>query len=109
MLTNKALNTVGICKCANKVSYGETLIKDIKHHTVEIVVICKDTSDNSKKKIMDKCNYYNCDYVIAFTQDEMKKVLSRIDAVSAIGIKDINLAKKLKENLEREGEFDGEE
>ena len=39
----------------------------------------------------------------------MKKVLSRIDAVSAIGIKDINLAKKLKENLEREGEFDGEE
>ena len=27
---NKALNTIGICKCANKISYGETLIKDIK-------------------------------------------------------------------------------
>ena len=109
MSTNKALNTVGICKCANKISYGETLLKDIKHHNVAIVVICKDTSDNSKKKVMDKCNYYKCDYVVAFTQDEIKKVLCRIDAVSAIGIKDINLAKKLKENLESEGECDGEE
>ena len=41
---NKALNTIGICKCANKISYGENLIKDIKNHSVNIVVICKDGS-----------------------------------------------------------------
>ena len=109
MSINKALNTIGICKCANKISYGETLLKDIKHHNVDIVVICSDTSNNSKKKIMDKCNYYNCEYVVAFTQNEIIKAINRIDVVSAIGIKDINLAKKLKENLEREGESDGEE
>ena len=51
----KALNTIGICKCANKISYGETLIKDIKNHKISLVVICTDTSDNSKKKIIDKC------------------------------------------------------
>ena len=105
---NKALNTIGICKCANKISYGETLIKDIKNHSVEIVVICENTSDNSKKKIIDKCNYYNCDYVIAFTQEEIIRVISRNDPVSAIGIKDSNLAKKFKENLEREGDDNGE-
>ena len=55
---NKGLNTIGMCKCANKISYGETLIKDIKNHSVEIVVICKDTSDNSKKKIIDKCQIF---------------------------------------------------
>ena len=27
---NKGLNTIGMCKCANKISYGETLLKDIK-------------------------------------------------------------------------------
>lgn len=104
---NKALNTIGICKCANKISYGETLIKDIKNHNIDLVVICLDTSYNSKKKIIDKCNYYKCEYIIAFLQVEMMKVISRVDPVSAIGIKDSNLAKKLKENLEREGESDG--
>ena len=100
---NKALNTIGICKCANKISYGETLIKDIKNHIVDIVVICLDTSENSKKKIIDKCSYYSCEYVIAFSQQEICKAIGREALVSAIGIKDSNLAKKFKENLEREG------
>ena len=105
----KALNTIGICKCANKISYGETLIKDIKNHKVSLVVICVDTSDNSKKKIIDKCSYYRCEYIVAFTQEEIISVISRVDPVSAIGIKDSNLAKKLKENLEREGDVNGKE
>ena len=50
---NKGLNTIGMCKCANKISYGETLIKDIQKRVVSLVVICSDTSDNSKKKIID--------------------------------------------------------
>ena len=106
---NKALNTIGICKCANKLSYGEILINDIRKNLVSIVVICTDTSDNSKKRIMDKCHYYNCEYVVAFTQDEVKKVLARVDPVSAIGIKDNNLAKKFKENINEEGRYNGEE
>lgn len=103
----KALNTIGMCKCANKISYGETLIKDIKNHKVSLVVICLDTSDNSKKKIIDKCSYYNCEYVLAFTKEEIMNVISRVDPVSAVGIKDSNLAKKLKENLKMEGDVNG--
>ena len=108
-MLNKALNTIGLCKCANKISYGETLIKDIVNHRINLVVICKDTSENSKKKIIDKCNYYKCEYVVEFTQEEVIRVISRVDPVSAIGIKDANLAKKLKENLIREGEVNGKE
>ena len=106
---NKGLNTIGMCKCANKISYGETLIKDIKKGNVCLVLICSDTSDNSKKKIIDKCNFYKCEYVIAYTQEEVCKVIARVDVVSAVGIKDSNLAKKLKENIEREGDVDGKE
>ena len=104
---NKALNTIGMCKCANKISYGETLIKDIRNHSVSLVVICKDTSEGSKKKIIDKCMYYSCEYLIEFTQEEVMRVISRVDPVSAVGIKDSNLAKKLKENIEREGDVNG--
>ena len=104
---NKALSTLGICACARKISYGETLLKDIKGKKVHLVVVASDSSDNSKKKIIDKCNFYKCEYVIAYTQVEVCKVIARVDVVSAIGIKDSNLAKKLKENIEREGDVDG--
>ena len=45
--------------------------------------------------------------MICYTQEEICKVIARVDPVSAIGIKDSNLAKKLKQNIEREGDVDG--
>ena len=100
---NKALNTLGLCKCAGKISYGETLLKDIKNKKVYLVVVANDASDNSKKRIIDKCNYYKVEYKICLSKESITKAIGRIDVVSAIGIKDYNLVKKLKENIEREG------
>ena len=100
---NKVLSTLGMCACARKISYGETLLKDIKSKKVYYVVVASDASDNSKKRIADKCNYYKCEYIIALDKDSMSKAIGRIDLVSAVGIKDFNLVKKLKENIEREG------
>ena len=100
---NKALNTLGICACSRKISYGETLLKEIKNKKIYLVVVASDASDNSKKKIIDKCNYYNCDYIICLDKESITKSMGRVDLVSAVGIKDYNLVKKFKENIEREG------
>ena len=100
---NKVLNTLGICACARKISYGETRLKDIKNKNVYFVIVASDASENSKKKITDKCKYYKCEYLIYLDKESISKAIGRIDLVSAIGIKDINLIKKLKENIEREG------
>lgn len=100
---NKVLNTLGICACARKISYGETLLKDIKNKKVYFVVVATDASDNSKKKIIDKCKYYKCEYEICVEKSSLTKSIGRVDLVSAVGIKDFNLVKKLKENIEREG------
>ena len=100
---NKVLNTLGMCACARKISYGETLLKDIKNKKVYLVVVASDASDNSKKKIIDKCIYYKCEYVVCLNKESITKSIGRVDLVSSIGIKDYNLVKKLKENIEREG------
>lgn len=100
---NKALNTLGICACARKISYGETLLKDIKNKNVCLVIIANDASDNSKKRIIDKCNYYDCENIVAFDKNSISKAIGRMDLVSAVGIKDYNLVKKFKENIERNG------
>ena len=77
---NKAINTISMCKGANKLSYGETLIRDIKNKEVYLVVICNDTSENSRKKLIDKCNYYKCEYVLAFLQEDLISfIISFID------------------------------
>ena len=101
---NKALNTLGFCKCAGKISYGETLLKDIKNKKVYLVVVASDASDNSKKKITDKCNFYKCEYLLCLDKVSITKAIGRVDLVSAVGIKDFNLMKKFKENIERDGD-----
>lgn len=100
---NKVLNTLGMCACARKISYGETLLKDIKNKNVYLVVVASDASDNSKKRIIDKCSFYKCEYTVILNKESISKAIGRIDLVSAVGIKDYNLIKKLKENLERDG------
>lgn len=100
---NKVLNTLGICACARKISYGETLLKEIKSKKVYFVVVASDASDNSKKRIIDKCTYYKCEYVICSDKASITKSIGRVDLVNSVGIKDYNLVKKLKENIEREG------
>lgn len=100
---NKILNTLGICTCARKISYGETLLKEIKNRKVYFVVVASDASENSKKRIIDKCNFYKCEYTVILDKVSITRAIGRIDLVSAVGIKDYNLVKKLKENIERDG------
>lgn len=100
---NRILSTLGLCACARKISYGETLLKEIKNKKVYYVVVASDASDNSKKRVIDKCNFYKCEYSVALSKESISKAIGRIDLVSAVGIKDLNLIKKLKENIERDG------
>ena len=106
---NKALSTLGISACARKISYGETLLKDIKNKKVYLVVVASDASDNSKKRLIDKCDFYKCEYVVCLNKDSITKSIGRVDLVSAVGIKDYNLVKKFKENIERDGGVNEEE
>ena len=100
---NKVLSTLGMCACARKISYGETLLKEIKNKKVYFVIVASDASDNSKKRLIDKCNFYKCEYTVILDKESISKAIGRIDLVSAVGIKDFNLVKKLKENIERDG------
>ena len=105
---NKILSTLGICACARKISYGETLLKEIKSKKVYFVVVASDASDNSKKRLIDKCTFYKCEYTVILDKESISKAIGRLDLVSAVGIKDLNLVKKLKENIERDGGFNEE-
>lgn len=97
MQMNNFLNTLGLASRARKIVTGETLINKIRSNGVYFVVIASDASDNSKKKITDKCTSYNVDYVIAGNISELSKAIGKNNRVARIT--DRGFAKNLKEKI----------
>lgn len=95
---NNYLNTLGLAARARKIVTGETLITKIRSNEVEFVIIASDASDNTKKKITDKCTSYKVEYVIAYTIDELSSAIGKKNRV-ALGIQDTGFAKILKEKI----------
>lgn len=95
--------TLGMARKANKIVIGETLVKEIQNKKVNLVIIAVDASDNSKKMLMNKCSYYEIEYVIILSKEQMAKAINKT-MVSGVGISDINLAIKFKKNM-KEGDF----
>ncbi|GFI41347.1 L7Ae/L30e/S12e/Gadd45 family ribosomal protein [Thomasclavelia cocleata] len=92
------LNTLGLASRARKIVTGETLINKIRSNEVHFVIIATDASDNTKKKLTDKCTSYNVDYIITSNIDELSKAVGKNNRV-ALGIQDAGFAKNLKEKI----------
>lgn len=94
----KILQLLGLTSRARKNATGETLIQKIRQNEVSLVLIANDASDNSLKKISDKCKYYNVPYIIYGTIEEISKAIGKQNRV-AVGILDKGFAKKIKEEI----------
>lgn len=92
------LNTLGLANRARKVVTGETLINKIRSNEIYFVIIANDASDNTKKKLTDKCTSYDVEYVVAGNISELSKAIGKNNRV-ALGIADKGFAKNLKEKI----------
>lgn len=91
------LNILGLANAARKVITGETLLKSIKSNKISLVLIAANASENTKKKITDKCHYYHIQYYIVDEEsDILGKAIGKENRV-AVGIADRGFAKKIKE------------
>ena len=81
-------------KRSGNVSYGETLIEDIRKNKVFAVIIATDTGETSKKKIIDKSKFYKVPYFEISSKEELSKAVG-LNNISSIGIKSIGGANKI--------------
>ena len=79
---------------SGNVSYGETLIEDIRKNKVFAVVIASDTGETSKKKIIDKSIFYKVPYFVVSSKEEISKAVG-LGNISSVGIKSIGGANKI--------------
>lgn len=96
-MNKQYLNLLGLANAARKIVTGETLIKQIRAKKISLVLIAQNASENTKKKITDKCHYYNIPYYIMDEDsDILGKAIGKENRV-AVGIADRGFAKKIKE------------
>lgn len=81
---------------AGKLVTGEELtIRDIRNHTTKFAFVAVDASENTKKKLEDKCSYYQVPLDQSFEHAELSQAIGRTRMI--IGVNDQGFATKLKE------------
>ncbi|WLD95195.1 YlxQ family RNA-binding protein [Alkalihalobacillus sp. AL-G] len=87
---------LGLANRAGKCISGEELvIKEIRHNRAKIVLLAEDASANTRKKVIDKCTYYQIPYYFVPNRLELGKAIGKEQRVT-VAVIDNGFAKKLK-------------
>ncbi|WP_067730012.1 L7Ae/L30e/S12e/Gadd45 family ribosomal protein [Oceanobacillus damuensis] len=98
-MKNNYLNIVGLAYRAGKCSVGEeTIVKDIRAKRAKLVLLASDIGPQTKKKLMDKCKYYEVPFLIADDRETISHAIGKSHRV-AIAILDAGFAAKIKSLL----------
>lgn len=92
-MKNNLLSFLSLAKKAGKVKSGESVILDeISSLKVNLLIIAKDASENTKKRYTDKCNYRDIPIIELSCKDELGKAIGK-EYAAAIAICDEGFAK----------------
>lgn len=94
-LPDKIFNLIGLCKRAGRVSSGEqAVLESIKTKKSCLVIISEDASENTKKKITDKCQSYKIKHIFLSDRWTLGKYIKKEYAV-LISVNDRNFAEEI--------------
>lgn len=99
MNNDKLLGMVGLAMRARKVAAGTEIVTEkIKSQKgVKLVLIASDVSDNTLKKLVNCCEYYEKEYVrLQYTQDELSHAIGKSCLTSSVAILDRNFSEAIK-------------
>ena len=99
-MKNNYLNILGLAYRAGKCSLGEdAILRDVRGEKAKLVLLANDIGPQTRKKLTDKCKFYEVPLVIV---EEDRELLSNAIGKShrvAIAILDAGFAKKIKSLL----------
>ena len=104
MSTDKLKMTIGLAAKAGKAVYGTPLICESLRMTGEkkcsLVLEGSDSSENTHKKLSDKCAFYGAELIrLPMTMEELSTSVGKKSLVAAVGIKDNGLADAIRTKL----------
>ena len=84
MLNKQVASLLGLAMRGRKLATGESALKSIQSGKAHLVLIASDASDNTKKKYIDKCTYYQVDYYIAGTSEELSNSVGKVNRMAIV-------------------------
>ncbi|WP_163101543.1 YlxQ family RNA-binding protein [Peribacillus alkalitolerans] len=94
------MSLLGLANRARKLISGEELvIKEVRNGKAKLVILSNDASNNTEKKITDKCSYYNVPVVKVEDRTQLGHAIGK-DARVVIAVLDEGFANKLRTLLD---------
>lgn len=95
----KIKRLLGLAMRSRNLVAGEYISLDnIKRSKAKLVIISEDISENTKKRIINKCNYRNIPFVSLFDRNELGNILGKEMAV-VVAVTDKNFAEGIINEL----------
>ncbi|MFQ6862119.1 MAG: L7Ae/L30e/S12e/Gadd45 family ribosomal protein [Beduini sp.] len=98
MLNKDVLNYIGLMMRSRNLASGEGVLLSIRDKSAKLVIIAEDASDNTKKRLIDKCTHYKIEYIIIGDSTELSNAIGKSNRM-AIAVLDKKFAEKLKEKI----------
>lgn len=92
------MNLLGLAKRARKIVSGDQLIPAIQNQSVKLVLLAADASENTKKRIQDKCSFYEREVILVDSSAQLNQAMGTANR-KAVGIVDEGFAKSLRNCL----------
>lgn len=103
MMDNRILSSLGLCSKAGKLIFGVPMIIEAmqKGKRIYLVLEAGDTSDNTHKKITDKCSFYGVEKIkLAFDGGTIASAVGKSSSLAAIAITDEGFYKMITKYFE---------
>ena len=98
-MDKRILSSLGLCSKAGKLIYGVPMIVEAlqKGKKIYLVLESGDTSDNTHKKITDKCSFYGVEKIrLEFDGGEISSAVGKSSNLAAIAVTDEGFFKMIK-------------
>ncbi|MCA1053552.1 YlxQ family RNA-binding protein [Rossellomorea aquimaris] len=100
MKQDRWMSLLGLANRARKIISGEELvIKEVRSGRAKLVILSKDASSNTYKKVTDKCKSYNVPVRLVEDRYELGHSIGK-DARVVVALSDAGFADKLSEMLD---------
>ena len=103
MMDNRILSSLGLCSKAGKLIFGVPMIIEAmqKGKKIYLVLEAGDTSDNTHKKITDKCSFYGVEKIkLDFDGGTIASFVGKSSSLAAIAITDERFYKMITKYFE---------
>lgn len=89
------LKTIGLAYRAKMVAYGSQMsLNAIRNKSAKLIIIAKDSANNTIKLITDKCKFYKVDYIFIDSSDDLSLAIGK-PKIKVIAILDEGFKKLL--------------